>query len=203
MPVVFTDRSHGDLAVAPGGVDGAPEPWTVLRQVHGARVVVVTAPGEHRGEEADAAVTATPGCTLVVRVADCAPVALEADGVVGVAHAGWRGLAEGVLPRTIAAMRELGATDIRATLGPCIRPGCYEFGAEDLDRVAAEVGDHVRGTTTWGTPALDVPAAVRAALAAAGVTDVHDAGTCTACSPDHWSHRARGDRERQAVVAWI
>jgi copper oxidase (laccase) domain-containing protein len=98
-------------------------------------------------------------------------------------------------------MRALGAAHVRATLGPCIRPECYEFGAADLDAVAAQLGDHVRGTTSWGTPALDVPAAVRASLASVGV-ELVDASTCTACSPDHWSHRAAGDVERQAVVVW-
>jgi YfiH family protein len=205
--IVFTDRSHGDLAVGSDGVDGrrraiADAPWTWLRQVHGARVVVVTEPGEHAGEEADAAVTAVRGAVLAVQVADCAPVALVGDGLVGVAHAGWRGLAEGVLPATVVAMRALGAGTITATLGPCIRPGCYEFGAADLDAVAARLGDHVRATTASGAPALDVPAAVRASLASVGVTDVVDLGTCTACSSDHWSHRARADVERQAVVAW-
>jgi polyphenol oxidase len=147
-------------------------------------------------------VSDVPGAVLAVQVADCAPVGLVADGVVGVAHAGWRGLAAGVLPATVEAMRALGAEGITATIGPCIRPGCYEFGAADLDAVAAALGDHVRGRTSSGSPALDVPAAVRAALAAAGVTDVTDLGTCTACSPEHWSHRAAGDPERQAVVAW-
>lgn len=205
--VVFTDRTAGDLAVGSAGVDDrraavAPVPWTWLHQVHGARVVVVTEPGEHAGAEADAAVTATPGCTLAVQVADCAPVALVSDAVVGVAHAGWRGIAAGVLPATVAAMRALGAGPIRATIGPCIRPGCYEFGEDDLEAVAALLGDAVRGRTSDGRPALDVPAAVRASLAAAGVDDVDDAGTCTACSADHWSFRARRDAARQAVVAW-
>lgn len=203
MPVVFTDRSHGDLAVGSAGVEDrraalAPLPWTWLRQVHGALVVTVTHPGEHAGAEADAAVTAVPGCTLAVQVADCAPVALTADGVIGVVHAGWRGLLAGVVDSAVDAMRQLGADAITARLGPCIHPGCYEFGAEDLDRAAAVLGDEVRHGD-----ALDVPAAVRAALAAAGVTQVEQDPTCTACSTEHWSFRARGDAERQAVVAWM
>ena len=178
-------------------------PWTWLRQVHGDRVVVVTEPGGGAGERADAAVTDRPGCALAVLTADCAPVALVGSGgVVGVAHAGWRGLVGGVLERTVDVMRARGAVDVRAVLGPCIRPECYEFGVEDLARVARRLGDGVRATTTSGAPALDVPAAVRAALSQVGVDDVHDVGVCTACSQVHFSHRARHELGRQALVVW-
>jgi hypothetical protein len=165
-------------------------------QVHKRGVVFVDRPGHHG--EADAIVTATPGVPIAVRVADCAPIALLADGVVGVVHAGWRGIVAGVIPAALDAMRALGATDIRAVLGPCIHAECYEFGAPELDAIAAALGDGVRGTTSWGTPALDVPSAIRIQL-----PDVEDESVCTACSTDHWSHRARGDVERQAVVAWL
>ena len=144
-----------------------------------------------------------PGAALAVTVADCAPVVLEADGAVGVVHAGWRGLAAGVVPAAVAALRELTDAPLRAMLGPCIRPGCYEFGPDDLDAVAAVLGDGVRGSTDAGRPALDVPAGVAAALAAAGVTTVDDSGVCTACSPDHWSYRSAADRSRQAAVVWL
>jgi YfiH family protein len=213
--VVFTDRGAGDLGHAGEHVHAVrPEvearrravvdlPWTWLRQVHGDRVVVVTEPGGGAGQRADAAVTDRAGCALAVLTADCAPVGLVgSDGVVGVAHAGWRGLVGGVLARTVDVMRAGGTADVRAVLGPCIRAGCYEFGAADLARVARRLGDGVRATTTSGAPALDVPAAVRAALAEVGVTDVHDVGVCTACSADHFSHRARHDLGRQALVVW-
>ncbi len=108
-------------------------------------MVTVGAPGEHAGAEADAAVTAVSGCALVVRTADCAPVALLADGVVGVAHAGWKGLEAGVLEATVAAMRGLGSGPIRASLGPCIFPGCYEFGEPELSRLADRFGPAVGG----------------------------------------------------------
>lgn len=213
--VVFTGRAEGDMGH--GGdfvVDVRPDvaarrravvdlPWTWLRQVHGSRVVTVTAPGAGAGEWADAAVTAEPGCALVVLTADCAPVALASpEGVVGVAHAGWRGVAAGVLERTVEAMRDLGAEVVRAVLGPCIRPECYAFGPADLAAVASRLGDGVRARTGDGRPALDLPAAVRSALARAGVDTVDDAGACTACSGRHFSHRARRETERQAVVVW-
>jgi copper oxidase (laccase) domain-containing protein len=110
-----------------------------------------------------------------------------------------------VVERTVEAMGALGAApaDVTAEIGPCIRARCYEVGADDLDTVVKAVGPEVRSATAWGTPALDVPAGVLVALARAGVEQVHDQGVCTACSPQHWSYRARGDAERQAAVAWL
>ena len=214
--VRFTGRDDGDLAVpldapAPSAEVVARRravldlPWTWLRQVHGGEVVVVRHPADGAGAQADAAVTAVTGAALAIHTADCAPLALAAEeGVVGAVHAGWRGLAAGVVEHAVDAMRQLGATRVHAVLGPCIRVGCYEFGADDLDAVAARLGDEVRGTTDGGAPALDVPAGVRAALRLAGVddADVIDVGVCTACSPAHWSHRARGEAARQAMVVW-
>jgi YfiH family protein len=206
--VVFTDRSRGDLAIDSPGVDArraavAPVPWTWLRQVHGSRVVVVDEPGQHAGTEADAAVTATPGCVLAVQVADCAPIALVGSSTVGVVHAGWRGLVAGVVGNAVDAMRSLGAADIEAVVGPSIEPACYEFGADDLESAVRALGERVRARTRDGAPALDVRAGVRAALEAAGVDRITEDPTCTACSPLHWSYRAGGDRARQAVVAWM
>ena len=191
MPHRFTSRGDGDLRPRE-----STREWATVHQVHGATIVLATEPGIQA--EGDAIVTTTRGLAIAVRVADCAPIALEADGIVGVVHAGWRGILAGVIPAALDVMRSLGATDIRAHLGPCIHAECYEFGAAELDAMAASLGDVVRGTTSWGTPALDVQAAVRAQLPA-----VDDIDVCTACSSDHWSHRARGDAQRQAVVAWI
>lgn len=153
--------------------------------------------------------TAHPGAVLCVLTADCAPIAFTSpEGVRGVAHAGWRGLADGVIAATVEALRGLGATSVTAALGPCIHPSCYEFSPADLDEVAHRLGDHVRATTADGRPALDLPGAVRRALADAGADLVEDAGACTACDVDgdgrfRWfSHRARGDEARQALVQW-
>jgi len=171
---------------------------TWLRQVHGSHVVVVTRPGEHAGAEADAAVTNVPGCKLAVRTADCVPIVLRGEHTVGVVHAGWRGLAAGVVQATIDVMHG----DVnRAEIGPHIRVGCYEFGLEDLDEVTAALGDRVRGVTTWGAPALDLTAGVRAALRE--VPRVDDAGACTACTDLYFSWRARKETERFATFAWM
>jgi YfiH family protein len=171
--------------------------------VHGARVVTVTRPGEHAGIEADAAVTAVAGCRLAVRTADCVPIVIAGGDAVAVVHAGWRGVAAGVVDSAVDAMRALGSEPSRAWLGPHIRAGCYEFGADDLAAVAARLGDHVRATTMWGTSALDLTAATAAALEAAGVGNVEDDGVCTACSTLYFSHRARGEHERFATIAWV
>ncbi len=168
---------------------------------------MVTAPGEHAGADADAAVTAVPGCELVVRTADCAPVALLADGgrAVGIAHAGWRGLVLGVVEAAVVALDGLGVApaSVRAEIGPCIRAGCYEFTGDGRDEVADRCGDDVRTTTVWGTPSLDLVAGVRAALAAAGVERVQVIGGCTACDTSWYSHRARAEQARQGSFVWL
>ncbi len=178
-------------------------PWTWLREVHGADVVTVTRPGDHVGAIADAAVTAARGAVLAVWVGDCAPVALIGDrGVIGVAHAGWRGVAAGVLPATVRTMRAMGAGSIVAHVGPHIHAPCYEFGAADLDDLADRFGPTVRSTTADGTAALDLGATVAASLAEVDVP-VASLGSCTACSADLWSYRARRESGRQALAVWL
>lgn len=210
--LAFSERADGDLAIDgdPSVLDRrrqafAPGAWTWLRQVHGAEVVVVESAGAAAGAEADAAVTAVPGAVLAVHTADCAPVLLvaEDDGVVGAAHAGWRGIVGGVLERTVEAMGRLGAGRTTAHVGPHIRARCYEFGPDDLDLVAARYGDGVRSETGWGTPALDVTSAIRRALEPLDV-EVVDHGGCTACEPTRlWSHRARADTGRAAATVTL
>lgn len=208
--IVFTTRADGDLAIdgdhralAARRAAIVDAPWTWLRQVHGNRVVEAGSPGERAGAEADAVVTTQPGVVLAAHAADCALVALVADdGALGVVHAGWRGIVEGVIAAAVEQVRARASAPVRAVLGPCIRPARYEFGADDLERVVAVVGDAARARTADGAPALDLPASVRAALAAAGVDDVHDLGLDTA-HDDFFSHRLRGDTGRHALVAWI
>jgi copper oxidase (laccase) domain-containing protein len=186
-----------------------------LDQVHGTGVVAAhpregaTAGGQPPGVTAvfagpgDALVSDSPECALVVLTADCASIALgSGEGVFGVVHAGWRGLAGGVVEGAVAAMRTMGATRVVGALGPCIHPGCYEFSESDLAGVAAIRGDGVRGRTAGGRPALDVPAAVSSALAASGAEEVIGVDACTACGGGYFSHRARGDAGRQALVVW-
>lgn len=177
--------------------------------MHGSDLLVVGVPGEHVGEEADALVTAHPEVALMVRTADCAPMALAAaEGIVGVAHGGWRGLLAGVVDSACDAMRQLGATKIELALGPCIHPCCYPFSAPDLDPVADAFGERVRSRDRRGSPALDLPAAVTAAAERAGADMTFVDSRCTGCAevdgaPVFWSHRVRKEIERQGVVAWL
>jgi YfiH family protein len=124
----------------------APASLCTVRQVHGAAVVRVRAPRPGRpGVQADALVTDRPRVTLGVLSADCAPVLLaDAEaGVIGAAHAGWRGALAGVIEATVEAMVGLGAAPARlvAAIGPCIAQPSYEVGPELLTRFTAEAPD--------------------------------------------------------------
>ena len=159
-----------------------------MHQVHGNRVVEA---GGSR-ERCDALVTDRPDVVLMVRVADCVPVLLAdaGAGVLGAAHAGRQGLVEGVVDACVARMRELGADRIEAWVGPHICGACYEVPAALQQEVAAREPAS-RSTTSWGTPALDIGAGVRAQLDRSGVT-VHDASRCTLESSDLYSYRRDG-----------
>lgn len=200
--VVAATGSPGSRA---GGA--SPLPLAFLRQVHGSAVHVVASHDDLRGPggppEADAAVTAVPGVGVVALTADCVPVALACDGAVGVVHAGWQGLLGGVVEEAVGALRSLGAGRVKALVGPCVHARHYEFGAADLDSVAARLGPVVIARTGEGAPALDLPAAAKAALARAGVdgSEVEDLDVCTAASEHHFSHRRDGVTGRQALVA--
>jgi YfiH family protein len=141
---------------------------------------------------ADALVTTRTDVTLCVRAADCLPVLLadSVNGVVGAAHAGRRGMYAGVVPATVAAMRELGAGRITAVLGPSACGKCYEVPAE----MRAEVAEQVPASfaeTSWGTPSIDVAAGVVAQLAELDCA-VIDATSCTIESENLYSYRREG-----------
>jgi len=184
---------------------GAADPgrWIALHQVHGATVYAADEDGPTTGRpapRADAAVSAEPGAVLSVLTADCGPVALVAPGVVAAVHAGWRGLAAGVIEAAVAEVRRRSDGPVRAVVGPCIHAECYEFSPRDLQPIVDRLGPEVAGTTRGGGPALDLPRAIRLALAGAGVADVSDVDVCTACSPDHFSHRRDGRTGLQAML---
>jgi len=176
-----------------------------LGQVHGRDVVLVGPEGPrhdvhgHLHGIGDGLVTAEPGITLSVRAADCAPVlfADAAAGVIGACHCGRPGVVAGIVPATVAAMRDLGATSITAWVGPHVCGRCYEVPREMQDDLAA-IEPATRSTTSWGTPAVDVGAGVRAQLEREGV-EVVDLSRCTMESPDLFSYRRDAKRSgRQA-----
>jgi len=144
--------------------------------------------------EADGHVVREPGVAPLVFVADCLPVALHGSGGVAVVHAGWRGLAGGILSEAAAAV---GASS--AAIGPGIGPCCYEVGEEVLEAFA-DLGDGIAEGRR-----LDLPEVARRRLAEAGVERVEAAGLCTSCKPElFFSHRRNHGRTgRQAGIAWL
>jgi hypothetical protein len=148
--------------------------------------------------EEDGQATALTGHPALVFVADCLPVLLATDRAVAAIHAGWRGLAGGVIAEGVAALREVGGTgEVTALIGPGARGCCYETGEEVH---AAFAGDGAR----VGARNLDLALIARRRLEAAGVAMVHDVGLCTICHPElFFSHRRdRGVTGRQAGVVW-
>ena len=176
----------------------------IMRQVHGAGVAYVE--DVRAGPpEADAMVTTRHHVALLARAADCVPVLLgdPVAGVVAAVHSGRPGLAAGVVPATVARMRDLGAGELTAWIGPHVCGSCYELPVEMREEVARLV-PQARATTSWGTPSLDLGAGVRAQLARANVDTVHEVGVCT--REDHaWpSFRRDADAStRFAALIWM
>jgi YfiH family protein len=169
----------------------APKQVVFARQVHGTRLL--RQPREEGVVEADGHVVTEPGVAPLVFAADCLPVALRGPGGVAMVHAGWRGLAGGILAAGAAAV---GAA--RAAIGPGIGPCCYEVG-EEVRSAFADLADVAEGRM------LDLPGVARRLLADAGVEQVESAGLCTSCEPElFFSHRRDAGRTgRQAGIAWI
>lgn len=162
-------------------MDVAPDALVTLSQVHSPDVVTLDGVPQRR-LTADAMVTATPGIALGILTADCQPVLLAdpAAGIVGAAHAGWRGAVSGVLESVVQAMRDLGASDIRAVIGPTISQRAYEVGPEMLDTFMAEDPDNTRFFAQGAGDRLmfDLPSFGLSRLRAAGV-QAEWTGHCT------------------------
>jgi YfiH family protein len=165
---------------------------------------------------ADASIATTPGVVCAVLTADCLPVLFAdlAGTVVGAAHAGWRGLAAGVLGETVTAMRAAGAGEITAWLGPAIGPARFEVGADVLDAFLAGAGgareqQAVRSAFApfEGRPGkylADMNALARSVLARDGVTRVWGGEHCTASEAGRfYSYRRDGVTGRQASLIWL
>lgn len=216
---LFTDRGAGNLSTGAGehherGFECRAQlcerlgvQWLCSsRQTHGTSVNTVSHASGRAGEalalDADAHATAVHGVAVMVMAADCLPVAIGRSGAVAMVHAGWRGLAAGVLEAGVSALRELplrgrcgDAEPIEAIVGPCAGVCCYEVGAEVH---AAFGGAHGVGGH------IDLRAIAHERLAAAGVGRVRDVQACTICDERFFSYRREGARAgRQAGVAWL
>lgn len=164
-----------------------------MHQVHGAEVLIVDGPG--RAGEGDGLVTRAPGLPLAVRTADCVPIVLHAPEAVAIVHAGWRGLAAGVVG---AAFSTLAGEVKRAAIGPAIGPCCYEVGRDVLDALPGFAGE-----TTWGTTSLDLWSLAEHEVAREGTVSVWRADLCTHCEGGFHSYRSTGTGDRQTSVAWL
>ncbi len=207
-PAAVAENQHRFAAAL-----GAQPVW--MNQVHGAAVRRLTRAdldADGTFATADAAITTEPGIACAVLVADCLPVLLcSADGaVVGAAHAGWRGLAAGVLEASLAAMRLAGgdaAGEIMAWLGPCIGPAAFEVGADVLQAFGASPDEpglrfnfspRPDGSPRWRA---DLAGLARDRLHAAGITRVSGGGECTVSDPSRFfSFRRDGRTGRMAAA---
>jgi hypothetical protein len=189
-----------------------PAPAVWVQQVHGTHVVNASTIIGQPAPEADAIITTEPGQVLGILTADCLPVVManEEATVLGLAHAGWRGLAAGVLTQTVAAMRArqpvLGPW--RAWIGPCISAQAFEVGDDVRDAFFRVEPTWVSHFTTDDAPhkwRCDLPAIAQAILLGLGAASVQWCGLCTATASDRrfFSYRRDGQTGRMATVAWL
>jgi YfiH family protein len=218
---LFTTRAAGNLSTGAG--DGHEQGlrrraeicerlgvrWLCSsRQVHGTAMHVIERFAGTGGEpvpiDADGHATTQRDLGAMVMGADCLPVVLGCDGAVATVHAGWRGLAAGVLEQGVRTLRGLAARDaedgIVAIVGPCAGVCCYEVGPE----VHAALGEHGEAGRHASARHVDLRAIARERLLAAGVAEVRDVDMCTICDERFFSYRREGARAgRQAGVAWL
>jgi purine-nucleoside/S-methyl-5'-thioadenosine phosphorylase / adenosine deaminase len=184
-------------------MDVPPPALVGVHQIHSADVVTVTEPLNSK-PKADALVTATPGLALSILTADCQPVLFSdpVAGVIGAAHAGWRGALDGVLEATIDAMEALGAqrAEMIAIVGPTISQRAYEVGPEFLDDFIAESPDNTRFFANGAGDRMlfDLPAYGVHRLRAAGVGDASWIRHCTYSDPDRFFSYRRATHAKEA-----
>ncbi len=186
-------RSDAAARVVFAAALGISSKWAAVNQVHGGTVVQVHRSGD--AGAADALFTTVPGLPVVVFTADCFAVALLCDHGVGIAHAGWRGLAAHVVRNLREAMADAGAEPTHAAIGPGIGPCCFEVGEE----VLSVLGGH-ETVTTRGTRSVDLAGVVRDELDG---LDWWENGECTHCGRGFFSHMRDQTTKRMAGVAWL
>lgn len=183
-----------------------PERFVWMEQLHTNTVTVVDGPQDGAVEATDALVTTSKRLALCVLVADCVPVLLADHnaGVVAAAHAGRLGARNGIVPRTVETMRELGAepANIQALLGPAAAGESYEVPEDMADDVEARLpGSRTR--TKKGTPGLDIRAGLVRQLLSLGVTHIDADPRDTVTDESFFSYRREKTTGRQAGVVWL
>ncbi len=171
---------------------GITDAWAYVDQVHGSDIVPVSTAGNHG--EADGLTTATVGLPLAIGTADCVPVALVGDTSVAMLHAGWRGVAAGIVAKAVDPAR--GQEYAVAVIGPHIGPCCYEVSQDVVDAIGG-----FAATTSSGTLSVDLGAAVAAQIGD-GIRVV-DVSACTKCDDRFASHRRDGTKVRQVSIVWL
>lgn len=196
--VVFGDAADGDPRTDPVArrrfdeVIGSTGRWSWVNQVHGNTVLTVDEAGA--AGDADGLLTDRPRLGLLVATADCVPVVIEGEHSSAMVHAGWRGMAKGVVAAGVAAMVDAGDRPVRSAIGPSIGPCCYEIGQEVADALAP-----FEATTSWGTTSVNLWAAAEAQL---GGLAVWRADLCTFTDDRFLSYRRDGTTDRQVSVTW-
>ena len=174
---------------------GKMGPTQYMNQVHGDRIALI----EEVTDEvptADALVTGIPGITLAVMVADCIPLLLKSKESVAAVHVGRRGLVNEITRKTLSVMREMGASQITAIIGPAICGTCYEV-SEDVYQEVVSAHPFAKSQTPAGTLALDLPAALRSVLSDEGIP-ILNKFECTVENNEYFSYRRDGITGRQA-----
>lgn len=189
-----------------------PQAPVWVKQVHGTRVLDATTIDQTTDFEADALVTTQAGQVLAILTADCMPVVMADDAhrVLGLAHAGWRGLAGGVLSATVAAMQAHvgGMGSWRAWIGPCIGPRAFEVGEEVREtflQIDAGFSQYFVRDVAPHKWRCNMPGIARDMLSGLGAQAVDWCGLCTVDDPEQrfFSYRRQGQTGRMATVAWI
>ena len=190
VEVRFTGRGpHRDRDEILRAVAPTAPPLAWAKQIHSA-IVLPAHPGFCG--QGDAVFTEVPDLTLSVVTADCVPVLIAGPQGLAAIHAGWRGIAAGVIPATLQKLQG-SPEDWTAWVGPAIGACCYEVGEEVASRVIAASAPEIVGSGQNGRPHLDLPGAARFQLAAAGVRNVIVLPRCTRCDEEKlWSYRREG-----------
>lgn len=171
-----------------------------MNQVHGDRIAIIEEITDE-APTADALVTGIPGIALAVMVADCIPLLLKSPECVAAVHVGRRGLVNEITRKSIAVMRDMGASHITAIIGPAICGECYEV-SEDIFQEVVALHPFAASQSKSGKRALDLPAALRSVLSDEGVA-ILNKFECTVENPDLFSYRRDGVTGRQAGIISI